>query len=40
MFNQATFTTNNSSTGIAVQAAGTIAGTNAPYLQLQVCEKQ
>lgn len=35
-----TLSTNASSTGIVVQNSGTVAGTNAPYLQLLVCQKQ
>ena len=34
------FSTAASATGISVQDSGAIAGTNAPYLQLRVCEKQ
>ncbi len=30
---------NNATTGITVNNAGTVAGTNAPYLQLLVCQK-
>jgi hypothetical protein len=32
-------TVNGSTTGITVQSAGGVAGTNAPYLQLLACQK-
>lgn len=35
-----TLSTTSSTTGISVQNAGTVAGTNAPYIQLLVCQKQ
>jgi hypothetical protein len=35
----ATTATSSSSTGITIDDAGSVAGTNAPYLQLLVCQK-
>ena len=35
-----TFLTRSATTGITVQSAGAVAGTNAPYLELLVCQKQ
>jgi|SRR5579859_567334 len=35
----ATQTTSSSTTGITINPAGTVAGTNAPYIQLLVCQK-
>ncbi len=34
-----TRTTSSSATGISIQNAGSVAGTNAPYIQLLACEK-
>jgi hypothetical protein len=36
---EGTNSTNRSTTGISLQNAGSVAGTNAPYLQLLSCEK-
>jgi hypothetical protein len=35
-----TFLTRTATTGITLQSAGTVAGTNAPYLELLACQKQ
>jgi hypothetical protein len=37
--NNASYTTSNVKTGIQISNAGTVDGTNAPYLQLLVCQK-
>jgi hypothetical protein len=34
-----TYATGTSTTGITIQSAGSVAGTNAPYLQLLACQK-